>query len=449
MRVSTENQIENYSIDEQIERLEAYCKAKDWFIYKFYTDAGYSGGNVNRPALERLVADATLKKIDGIVVYKLDRLSRSQKDTLMLIEDVFLKNDVDFISVSENFDTSTPLGRAMVGILSVFAQLEKDQITERFTMGRIARSKAGYYHGGSTAPTGYDYINGELIVNEYQAMQVREVFDRFLSGFSVNSIQEYMHKKYGGWKSHTLVLNILRNPVYIGKVKFNKQIYDGIHQSIITVDIYNKAQEMFKTRENGKNDFQKRPFKANHLLTNLIYCGKCGSRYSGCHGYYKCYSRSKTDKKYITDPNCKNKNLKIEEFDKIIANEILKLKHDKKYFEKASSCETIKADIKSIDKRLKEIDAQTSKMIDLYQVGNIPLEEISKRIELLQKEKNNLQDEKQSMNERPKPKDTIDLLNEFEKLINKDSLPQKRAVIKNIINKITINDDNFEIEWKF
>ena len=87
-------------------------------------------------------------KADAVVVYKLDRLSRSQKDTLNLIEDYMLAAGVDFISINENFDTSSPFGRAMIGILSVFAQLEKDQIAERFTMGRIGRSKAGYYHGG-------------------------------------------------------------------------------------------------------------------------------------------------------------------------------------------------------------------------------------------------------------------------------------------------------------
>ena len=107
-----------------------------------------------------------------VVVYKLDRLSRSQKDTLTLIEDNFIKNKVEFVSINENFDTSTPFGRAMIGILSVFAQLEKDQITERFTMGRIGRAKNGLYHGGPTAPTGYDYVDGKLVINEYEAIQV-------------------------------------------------------------------------------------------------------------------------------------------------------------------------------------------------------------------------------------------------------------------------------------
>src|SRR5699024_5250634 len=143
---STEHQRENYSIAEQTDRLTAFCAAKDITIGRIYTDGGYSGGTLRRPALQDMLAH--LPEYDVVIVYKLDRLSRSQKDTLLLIEDYFLAKQVDFISVCENFDTSTPLGRAMIGMLSVFAQLEKEQITERFTMGRLARAKNGYYHGG-------------------------------------------------------------------------------------------------------------------------------------------------------------------------------------------------------------------------------------------------------------------------------------------------------------
>ena len=164
VRVSTDNQLDNYSIEEQAERIKAYCKAKGWNLLYIYTDGGYSGGNTNRPALQKMLAAIKRSEAAAVVVYKLDRLSRSQKDTLTLIEDSFLAYNTDFISINENFDTSTPFGRAMIGILSVFAQLEKDQITERFTMGRIGRSKAGYFHGGGNAPTGYDYHMTKLVL---------------------------------------------------------------------------------------------------------------------------------------------------------------------------------------------------------------------------------------------------------------------------------------------
>ena len=128
VRVSTDNQLENYSIDEKAESIRAYCKAKGWTLLKIYTDGGYSGGNINRPALQQMLEDIRGQTVGAVVVYKLDRLSRSQKDTLTLIEDHLLANHTDFVSINENFDTSTPLGRAMIGILSVFAQLEKDAL---------------------------------------------------------------------------------------------------------------------------------------------------------------------------------------------------------------------------------------------------------------------------------------------------------------------------------
>ena len=128
VRVSTTKQEEEgYSIDEQKAKLSSYCSIKDWSVYKIYTDGGFSGSNTERPALERLIKDAKERKFDTVLVYKLDRLSRSQKDTLYLIEEVFIKNDIEFLSLQENFDTSTPFGKAMIGLLAVFAQLEREQ----------------------------------------------------------------------------------------------------------------------------------------------------------------------------------------------------------------------------------------------------------------------------------------------------------------------------------
>ncbi len=188
-RVSTENQVENYSIDEQRERLAAFCKAKGMENAEFFVDAGWSGGNLDRPAMRLMLEKIRLGEIQSVAVYKLDRLSRSQKDTLYLIEDVFERYGVSLVSLCENFDTGTPFGKAMTGILSVFAQLEKERIAERFTMGRVGRAKSGLFHGGGNAPTGYDYVNGHLEINEVEAAAVREIFARFLKGESVRAVQ--------------------------------------------------------------------------------------------------------------------------------------------------------------------------------------------------------------------------------------------------------------------
>ena len=449
VRVSTENQIENYSIDEQTERLEAYCKAKDYAIYKIYTDGGYSGGNMNRPALNAMLADIEHKLFDTIIVYKLDRLSRSQKDTLMLIEDYFLANNIDFVSVSENFDTSTPFGRAMIGILSVFAQLEKDQITERFTMGRIGRSKSGLFHGGGNAPKGYNYINGHLEVNTVEAEQVKEIFALFLSGKSVNAISKIMTKKYNDnlWRNAAQITNCIRNSIYIGKVKFKGVEYDGEHQPIISEEDFRRANELLESDDRIKFPAQKTPFRAGFLLSSLIYCKNCGARYSACHGYYKCYSRSKSTAKFVKDPSCKNKNWKIDELDALVISEIHKIAIDdayKKLFKKEEKAN----DTKSIKIEISKINAQINRLLDLYQISDIPIDTIKNKITALTDKKDKL-NELLSENSRTDNYEAFQAaLNKFEALDDTSGIEERRLLISTLIERITIDEESVNITWR-
>jgi len=458
VRVSTENQLENYSIDEQTERLEAYCKSMGWKNFYFYPDPGYSGGNMDRPALQQLLKDVSDGKINMVVVYKLDRLSRSQKDTLVLIEDHFLSKGAEFTSVLERFDTSTPLGRAMLGILSVFAQLEKDQITERFTMGRIGRGKAGYFHGGGHAPKGYRYVKGQkngdgrLVIDELQAAQIREIFERFYLGHSINSIFEYMNERYGGW-SHTNVYNVLKNSVYIGKVKFKGQEYDGKHEPIIDKDLFYKVQKLLKSpeREDQKTAPQKTPFRAGYVLSSLIYCKRCGARYSANHGYYKCYSRAKSDKKYIIDPNCKNDNWKIEDLDQIIMDEIKMLAYNPVYLNNLFEKQTIKAHQDGgILKRIKDIDNQISRLLDLYQIKNSPINQIAPRIDALQNEKEKLEKilNEETLNDSIDKSDFMNWIKSSEMVFSSGSIEEKRMFISYLIKSIEVDGKSIAINWR-
>lgn len=444
VRVSTDNQLENYSIEEQTDRLKAYCKAKDIQIVKIYTDGGYSGGNVNRPALQQMLQDIDKGLIDSVIVYKLDRLSRSQKDTLMLIEDCFLAKNVDFVSVNENFDTSTPFGRAMIGILSVFAQLEKDQITERFTMGRIGRAKNGYFHGGGNAPTGYDYIDGELVINDYEAIQVKDLYNRFLKGYPIHNCWQYMKQKYGGWGNEVSVRNVLKNELYIGKVKFKGVAYQGNHQPIISEETFRQVQDLFSSSRRASDTFKRSPFKASTLLSSLVYCGKCGARFHGEHGNYSCYSRTKGDKKYIVDPNCKNKKWKIEELDRLVLDYIMRLD-----FSKLKSGHPVPVPVTDYSIRLNEIDKQIGKLIDLYQVSGIPIETIQEKMDALNKEKEALLNISKPKNvpvttlaEMITARDTLMSLSDA------GSLDEKRACLTMIIDRIIIDDDNVNIKLK-
>lgn len=454
-RVSTENQLENYSIEEQTDRLKAYCAAKGWSLRKLYVDGGFSGGNTNRPALQQMLTAIRQGGVDAVVVYKLDRLSRSQKDTLTLIEDELIAHGTDFVSINENFDTSTPLGRAMIGILSVFAQLEKDQITERFTMGRIGRSKAGYYHGGSHPPTGYDYKDGLLVVNEYEAMQIREIFSRFISGKSINSISRYLSGRYTTKWTPAKVLAVLKNTVYIGKVHFRKVDYDGVHQPLVTVEEFNTAAHLLEStseRELKKTNAQRNPFRAGYLLSGLLYCSRCGARYSANHGYYKCYSRAKSSQQFIRDPNCKNDNWEIGRLDQLVQQEICTMISQpdllKIVSKAAADRHEVKIDRPALQKRISEIDGQIAKLIDLYQVGSIPMDTITQRISSITTERNQLQEQLNTPDLAPAVDRFMQAIEDYKDGYDTGDIDNQRMFTASLVERILIDGQSIDIRWR-
>lgn len=454
-RVSTENQLENYSIEEQTDRLKAYCAAKGWSLRKLYVDGGFSGGNTNRPALQQMLTAIRQGGVDAVVVYKLDRLSRSQKDTLTLIEDELIAHGADFVSINENFDTSTPLGRAMIGILSVFAQLEKDQITERFTMGRIGRSKAGYYHGGSHPPTGYDYKDGLLVVNEYEAMQIREIFSRFISGKSINSISRYLSGRYTTKWTPAKVLAVLKNTVYIGKVHFRKVDYDGVHQPLVTVEEFNTAAHLLEStseRELKKTNAQRNPFRAGYLLSGLLYCSRCGARYSANHGYYKCYSRAKSSQQFIRDPNCKNDNWEIGRLDQLVQQEICTMISQpdllKIVSKAAADRHEVKIDRPALQKRISEIDGQIAKLIDLYQVGSIPMDTITQRISSITTERNQLQEQLNTPDLAPAVDRFMQAIEDYKDGYDTGDIDNQRMFTASLVERILIDGQSIDIRWR-
>lgn len=315
IRVSTLEQAqEGYSIGAQKERLIAFCKAHDWTIADIYVDGGYTGSNLDRPGMRKLISE--INKMDIVLVYKLDRLSRSQKDTLYLIEEVFLANNVDFVSMNESFDTGTPFGRAMIGILSVFAQLEREQIKERTQMGRIARAKQGLYHGGGRPPIGYDYNDGKLVPNEYEAVQIKKIFEWYIGGMSIDKIAERLKSegyknKYKSWDiaNGSTVTKILCNDVYLGITHFGDVVTENTHEPLVTREQFERVQEIKKKRQDIYGDTA---FVSAHLLTGMIFCARCGARYFAkkCHKkymYYICYSRAKNTKRMMKAENCDNK----------------------------------------------------------------------------------------------------------------------------------------------
>jgi len=241
IRVSTDEQVESgYSLQMQRERIAAQIAAKGWELYKVYEDAGYSGGRLDRPALRTMLSDIAGGKIQAVVVYKLDRLSRKQRDTMFLLEDVFLRDNVQLVSISESLDTSSPTGRAMIGMLSVFAQLERDTITERLSEGRKQKAKGGGYAGGNPA-IGYRSERGKkiLTLDDAKVAAVRRVFALSDEGLKLQEIADKLNAegfttKQGALFAPTQVMRIIkRRRFYEGGYSYSGISTKGQHAAIV------------------------------------------------------------------------------------------------------------------------------------------------------------------------------------------------------------------------
>ena len=457
-RVSGHEQEDNYSIPEQIDRMKKYCESRDWMVYKIYTDSVYSGSNMERPGLQDMIKDCEKGKLDMVLVYKLDRLSRSQKDTLYLIEDVFEKNGVGFTSMTENFDTSTPHGKFIIGILSVFAQLEREKIKERTMIGKDSRAKEGKWHGSKWIPVGYDYTDGLLIPNEYEVMQIKEIADLFLKRTPVRTIATMMTEKgykhkYGEWEPKT-IRRVLSNPVNIGLIKNRDKLHKGIHEPILDQKTFDAIQEIMNERKEqyGTNN------KAHKsLLGGILYCKHCGGRYArqsyrGLY-YYTCYSRSKKMKKMIKDPNCRNKNYRVEELESAIMGEIkqLAINPDRiAQVQENKPVSDVAEKIKAINSEIAKIDTQISKMMDLYALGSIDLDVISDKVSSLNSTKTALAKELDNLKVPEADTMSTKQITEMAALLT-DDLPieDKRNIVQSLIYYIEIDEDDVIIHWKF
>lgn len=478
VRVSTQEQAtEGYSIQEQLARLRMFCEAHDWILVEEYIDPGYSGSNTNRPALQKMLRDIRSGGFDTILVYKLDRLSRSQKDTMTLIEDEFLANNIDFVSMKENFDTSTAFGRAMVGILSVFAQLERDQIKERMGMGKEARAKEGKWSGGSTVPVGYRYSAADdmLYIDEYEAMQVREAFDLFIKGTPYKTISDLFNKKgytYTGRSGHIgrwdpkRVKYVLSNKLYIGYIRHHEEWHKGNHQPIIDDETFNRAQTLFLLLKETNMKYKKKRQGQSSYLGGIIYCKHCGARYAKNIGkrwkggeppyYYTCYSRSHKVPKMIKDPNCQNKNWKMPDLDSVVFDEIKKLAFDPGYINEIRERDATRTDtndkIVILKKEIQKIEEQISRFLDLYGTGMFTIEQVGNKVGPLNTQKQDLERELESISFEEgllSEEETREILKSFNEVLEHGNFDEIRLVVDTLIRYIELDNDDVYIHWKF
>lgn len=238
IRVSTDEQVDGFGLDAQRSAIELYCNAMGYELERIIADEGCSGSTLDRTGIQEVIDSMSRCDYSGVIVYKLDRISRNLKDILVLHDDVFEKCKSSIISVKEQFNTQTPMGKLMFQMIGGFAEFEREVIKERMLNGRVEKAKLGKFAGGS-APYGYDLVTGELVVNEEQANIVRSVFSKRTEGLSLQKIADWMNEsgfqtKRGGKWSKVHVKNMLeRQDFYCGTYKHGDVSTQGTHTPIL------------------------------------------------------------------------------------------------------------------------------------------------------------------------------------------------------------------------
>ncbi len=235
-RVSTEDQAkEGFSLDAQRERLRAFCRSQGWEIAKEYVEDGHSGRNVNRPAYQEMIGERD--SWDKILVIKMDRIHRNSRNFMEMMDDL-RRWGKDFVSATESLDTSTAMGRFVMDIIQRIAQLESEQIGERVYMGMAQKHRSAKGLLGFRRPYGYQYQDGRLFVDEREARVVRHIFREYADGATLHAIAAKLNEEgvpshqHRQWSKSGLRY-MLRNPVYIGKIRWDGDERDDAHESIV------------------------------------------------------------------------------------------------------------------------------------------------------------------------------------------------------------------------
>jgi site-specific DNA recombinase len=343
-------ELEFNSLDAQRESAEAFIASQQhegWVcLPEHYDDGGFSGGNMDRPALNRLLEDIAAGKVDCVVVYKVDRLSRSLLDFARIME-TFDKHGVSFVSVTQQFNTTHSMGRLTLNILLSFAQFEREIIGERIRDKLAAQRRKGKWTGG-VPMLGYDvdrsHPSPKLVVNAEEATQVRRIFSLYLELGSLLPVVEELNRR--GWCNKTWktkkgtarggrsfdkcsVYALLTNPIYIGKIKHKTDVFDGEHEPIIDAAVFEKVQS--KLQQNGRGRGNHLINKYGALLKGLLHCRACGQsmvhtftgRGSKRYRYYTCVKAIKSGWR-----TCPTKSLPAAEIEAEVVDQIRCLAHD-------------------------------------------------------------------------------------------------------------------------
>ena len=454
VRVSTEEQAQSgFSINAQIEKLVGTCKLNGWELVQQYIDDGYSAKDLDRPNIQRLIADSKENKFNLVLVYKLDRLSRNLKDLTGLAE-YFQRIGVGIKSITEPFETTTSSGKLLFNMLGSYAEFERAMISERTRMGLSRRLKEGKWNG--RPPYGYRLTEtGTLEILEEEARFVKEAYCLFIeNNLGVKLIAQRLKKKdqftRRAW-CQTSVWNILNTFTYCGYVKINGKYEKGPHKAIISEETFKSVQQILKE----KARIPSRRLSSPNILSGIVKCGKCGQvmttgKGKGNH-YYVCSGRtreSKCDMKYIP---ARPLELAIIEEIRAIASkpEIIAQYAAKQKSENKGAYQNLLSEKSSIEGKISHLSNLKEKRIK-WLLDNMPekpiADEISKELkrqmdsigEMKVRCEGIAQELSCLGNNEIKPELISGFLNHFVEVFNQLEVPQKRLLVQGLVKDIKV-----------
>ncbi|MCI6692672.1 MAG: recombinase family protein [Clostridium sp.] len=492
-RVSTiEQSEEGYSIDEQERLLRSWAEKNNYEVYKCYSDRGISGKDIkNRPALKELLKDAEEKKFDMVISWKINRISRKLADVLKIV-DILEKNDITFKSYSEPFETDTPAGKMQFQMMALIGEFERGTIAQNVKMGMCAKAKAGEWCGGRVL--GYDLVPMEnkegtkrgktkLTINEIEARSVRLIFNEYVNGKGYKAITNQLNKlgyktKKGNDFSVGSIREILTNPVYIGKVRYNVRqnwsekrrrninanpiITDGVHEPIIDEVLWDKVQAIMESKK-GKPS---RIYDGEYPLTGILRCPKCGAGMVISRTTNKLADGTKKRIAYYCCGAWKNKGtsvcnsntIRVDKANEYVFNKISELLSNEKMVksivnninkERHKKISPAKKELERIDKELEKIDRKKTKLFEAYEEELISKEEFKERKDELNKRAKSLQEEKEPLlvtlsddvSEEIPYEFVRSILENFSKVLTESATrEQQKKLLHMIISEITINE---------
>jgi site-specific DNA recombinase len=480
-RVSTEEQAEEgYSIQGQLETLRQYASMNNWKIVDEYVDEGISGKTIEaRPELQRMLHDASKGRFNIVLVWKISRLSRNLYNTLGLFQ-YFEENNIQFISYSENFDTSNPIGKLAMQIMGSVSEMERNTLAENVKMGMKQKAMQGGWNGGVVL--GYDSLDGKLHVNEQEATIVCRIFNEYCSGKGLRAISNQLNKEGFRTKrkrhfSINSISQILDNPIYVGKISWNKLenwsekrrkgtnpnpiLVAGMHEPIISEELWNTAKERRKSKS-----FKQRASHEPFLLNSIIRCPECGhgmvpgisttklkSGEVRKHRYYVC---GQFHNKGTTA--CHANSVRAYDAEEDVINIITNLVNQGELLdelvntinqERINNIEPLQREQHILQSNLKELKGLQKRYFEAFEKQSLPLDMLQERMQALSEDKIKIEEQLQqiaielrSSEQDPVPVGPLrNLLSIFLSLYHRSEREKQKWLLQLLIKDISVNND--------